>query len=74
MGIKSQANACRIHYGVLKRVSNAPMMLVMKHTWGYHVEVKETAEMMFETLEACCVWEAKAKGIDEWTERYEDNE
>ena len=50
----TQANVCRMYYGALKALVNAPVMLVVKHTWGYFIEVRDTGEVMFEQLEACC--------------------
>lgn len=64
-------DAHRGHYVFLRISNNAPVILTIKTNFGWYIEIKDTGEMMYEQLQACCAWCAKAEGIAEWVRRKE---
>jgi hypothetical protein len=62
-------DAHRGFYTAMRRAAGAPVMLTIKHNWGWVVEVKNTGELLFDQLDACCAWCAKTEGVMEWIKR-----
>ncbi len=59
----------RNFYTSFRRRTKAPVMVVIKHTWGWYAETKE-GKQLFESRECCCAWCAKAEAIDEWVRKH----
>lgn len=64
--VSYHTDAHRTFYTMLRRTTKAPTMIVVKTTWGWYAEVKETGQKLFEQRECDCSWCAKAEAIHEW--------
>jgi len=64
--VSYHTDAHRNFYSQLRSGAKAPVMLVVKTTWGWYAEVKSTGEKLFEQRQCCCAWCAKAEAVDVW--------
>lgn len=58
-------DAHRLYYSNLRKVTKAPVIIVIKTKWGWYAETKDGLKL-FEQKNCCCAWCAKAEAIHEW--------
>jgi len=62
-----QIERCRIFYFKLRKtIKNAPVMIALKHPWGWMVETKDGSFFQEYCEQTHCSWCVKAEGLLKW--------